>query len=78
MLAAPEGGCKIIEEKAASPTNLEKWCADKRKINMHTIQGSVDWWEQMHECIAPDETHRFVRINLDIIIYKTLEYLYLE
>ena len=37
MLAAPEGGCKLMGGEAASPTYPEEGRSDELKINMHTV-----------------------------------------
>ena len=64
--------------EAALTTNLNNGRADKCRINMQTVQRRVGRWLQVYECMALDEPHRFIKINLDIIIYKTPKYLYLE
>ena len=65
-------------EESALHINHKKGRADKCKINMQTIQIRVAQWLQMHEWMAPDEPHEFLKIHLERIIYKTLKSIYLE
>ena len=78
MPAMLEGRCKHTGEKYALPTNPDKGYADNRYINIQTVRGRANQWLQVHKCMDPDETHRFVKINSDRTIYKNLKYIYLE
>ena len=42
MPADPEGRCKHMVGEFTSPTNTKKGRAEKRKINIQTVQGCVD------------------------------------
>ena len=70
MTDSPEGGCRRMVVEAAFPTNPEKGRTNKRTTTIQTVQGRVDRWQKMHEFMAPDKPHRFVKPSLDSIIYK--------
>ena len=43
MPITPEGGCTHTGGEDVLPTNSEKGCADKIKIDMYTVRGRVNW-----------------------------------